>query len=266
MKYFDWSAPSPAGNLACDEALLDLCDAGETGDILRFWEPGQPFVVLGYANHAATEANLPACAQRHIPVLRRCSGGGAVVQAPGCLNYSLILRIPDTGPLQTITGANQFIMSQQRSAIESALSFDHTQADHYLPAVHVPSLPNTQHATRNSSVSIAGHTDLALGPLKFSGNAQRRKRHALLFHGSFLLNADLAFISELLRMPSKQPDYRQGRSHTDFLTNLNLPAATLKQSLLKTWNAAHPFLDPPTTAIEDLTRTKYTTDAWNLKF
>ncbi|MEI9961800.1 MAG: hypothetical protein WDM76_11895 [Limisphaerales bacterium] len=66
--------------------------------------------------------------------------------------------------------------------------------------------------------SVSGHTDLALHGLKFSGNSQRRKKNFLLFHGTFLLNFDLALVGELLRMPSLQPNYRQSRSHDEFIT------------------------------------------------
>ena len=52
MEYLDLSLPTPAGNLACDEALLDLCETQETLEILRFWESPQHFVVLGYGNLA----------------------------------------------------------------------------------------------------------------------------------------------------------------------------------------------------------------------
>ena len=73
-------------------------------------------------------------------------------------------------------------------------------------------------------IAIRGHTDLAIGGRKFSGNSQRRRKHFLLFHGTFLLNFDLALIGELLRMPSKEPDYRESRKHADFLTNINVSA------------------------------------------
>src|SRR5882724_8858694 len=99
MKYIDFTLPTPAANLACDEVLLDLCEAGAGADTLRFWQAREPFVVVGYANKAAREVNLEACQRRGIPVLRRCSGGGTVLQGPGCLSYSLILRISETGPL-----------------------------------------------------------------------------------------------------------------------------------------------------------------------
>src|SRR5271165_3203750 len=103
MKYIDLTLSTPEENLACDEALLDFCDAGG-GELLRFWEPIEPFVVLGYANEAAAEANLDACRARGIGVSRRCTGGGTVLQAAGCLNYSLILQIPQSGPLRPVTG------------------------------------------------------------------------------------------------------------------------------------------------------------------
>ena len=89
MKGCDLTLPTPEENLACDEVLLDICEAGRLEGVLRFWEPAQHFVVLGYANRAAREANLEFCRSAGIRVLRRCSGGGAVLQGPGCLNYSL---------------------------------------------------------------------------------------------------------------------------------------------------------------------------------
>ena len=58
MKLCDLTLATPEENLACDEALLDLCEAGHSGDILRFWEPSRHFVVLGYANKAAREARF----------------------------------------------------------------------------------------------------------------------------------------------------------------------------------------------------------------
>src|SRR5262245_40949097 len=102
MTCLELTLPTAAENLACDEALLDLCEDHGADEILRFWEPRNYFVVLGYGNKAAAEVDLEACAAEKIPVLRRCSGGGTVLQGPGCLNYALILRIDDGGPLQNI--------------------------------------------------------------------------------------------------------------------------------------------------------------------
>lgn len=239
MKQIDLTFPSPAENLAGDEALLDWSENGEGAEVLRFWEPREYFVVVGYANKVASEVNLTACETRQIPVLRRPSGGGAVLQGPGCLNYSLVLRITDDGPFHNISRANHFIMRRNRTALELASGL---------------------------AVGVRGYTDLAVAERKFSGNSQRRKKHFLLFHGTFLLNFDLALVSELLPMPSKQPDYREHRPHSGFLTNLNVPADALKAALRQAWKAEQRLENPPLETIAALAREKYSTREWNYKF
>jgi lipoate---protein ligase len=254
MKQMDWTFPAAAENLAGDEALLDWCEAGDGGELLRFWEPREHFVVVGYANKIATEVNVAACEAKGIPIYRRCSGGGTVVQGPGCLSYALVLRMTVGGPLHNIAVANQFIMRRNRAAIESAIRN---------PSAH---RGRTGTPTGPSAVAIRGHTDLAIRDRKFSGNSQRRRKHFLLFHGTFLLNFDLALISELLPLPSKPPSYRERRSHADFLTNLDLPADEVKAALRKVWEAEDPLRHPPLEKIGTLAWEKYATREWNFKF
>ena len=242
MKVLDLTMPTPAENLACDEALLDAAEAGQPGEVLRFWESLEHFVVVGYANRVATEVNVAACEGQGIPILRRCSGGGTVVQGPGCLNYALILEITEDGPTRSISAANEFIMERNRAAIESAIG------------------------NQQSAISVCGHTDLAIGGLKFSGNSQRRRRNFLLFHGTFLLNFDLALVSELLRMPSHQPDYRAGRMHAEFITNLKLSALQIKASLQTAWAATDDYAGNLRPAIAALVQQKYSRAEWNRKF
>ena len=240
MKLLDLTLPWPAENLACDEALLDAAEAGAGDEVLRFWEPREHFVVVGYANKVAAEVSVAACETRGIPILRRCSGGGTVLQGPGCLNYTLVLRITADGPFHNIGSANRFIMERNRAAIESLF--------------------------RTFNLSIRGHTDLAIGERKFSGNSQRRRKHFLLFHGTFLLNFDLALVSELLPMPLKQPDYRESRPHADFLTNLKVPADEVKAALRRAWKAEEPLKGFPKERIAALARDKYASREWNFKF
>ncbi|MGH7993387.1 MAG: lipoyl protein ligase domain-containing protein, partial [Limisphaerales bacterium] len=66
MKLLDLTLASPAENLACDEALLNWSEAAG-GEILRFWEPREYFVVVGYANRVETEVNVAACQAHGIP-------------------------------------------------------------------------------------------------------------------------------------------------------------------------------------------------------
>ena len=240
MKLLDLTLPWPAENLACDEALLDAAETGAGDEVLRFWESRESFVVVGYANKVAAEVNVAACETHGIPILRRCSGGGTVVQGPGGLNYTLVLRITADGPLHSIGIANQFIMERNRAAIESLF--------------------------KTFNLSIRGHTDLAIGERKFSGNSQRRRKHFLLFHGTFLLNFDLSLVSELLPIPSKQPDYREHRTHDRFLTNLNVSVDKVKAALREAWKAEELLKNPPMEKITALTRDKYSTREWNFKF
>jgi len=237
MKFLELTLPTPAENLACDEALLDLCEAdGGSGPapseagILRFWEAREHFLVLGYSNKARTEAHLDRARQDGIPVLRRCTGGGAVLQGPGCLNYSLILPFTDQ-----ISETNRSIMQRHAAAL-------------------------------GHGVEVRGHSDLTLGDLKFSGNAQRRKRRYLLFHGSFLLNLDLERIERLLPLPSREPDYRHHRSHREFLMNVELAGQRLRNALKQDWQATQPFTDVPLEKIAALAHSQYASDDWTFKF
>jgi lipoate-protein ligase A len=251
MNLLELTLPTPEENLACDEALLDRCDTAAGPALLRFWEPRQHFVVVGYANKVAREVNVEVCRELGIPILRRCSGGGTVVQGPGCLHYSLILRIDFDSALQTVTGTNRFVMERNRAALEKLIA---------------SSSRREEALTFKSKIAVRGHTDLAIGGRKFSGNAQRRKRRAVLFHGTFLLDFDLALLNRFLPMPSKEPDYRRGRGHAEFLMNLSVSAAEVKSALAQTWGAAGAVNDLPSAGTRELATEKYSSDAWNLKF
>ncbi|MCS1410225.1 MAG: Octanoyltransferase LipM [Verrucomicrobia subdivision 3 bacterium] len=198
----------PLENLVCDEILLDLCDTGEIGPVIRFWEPSGDFVVLGYGNDLKSEVNCEACVQLGVPVFRRCSGGGTVLQGKGCLSYSLVLPLSSDAALSTVGGTNDFIMERHRKVLESLLS--------------VP-------------VFVRGCTDLTVGDLKFSGNSQRRRRSCLLFHGTFLIDLDRSLMNRLLLIPSRQPKYRLGRAHAQFTCNLPLTVEQVIRAVSKEW-------------------------------
>jgi len=239
MQLLDRTLPTPQENLACDEALLELCEAGLSPGILRFWEPRQYFVVLGYSNKAATETDAQTCREQGVPILRRSTGGGTVLQGPGCLNYTLVLRIGSTPELSSVTSTNCFVMKQHRVALQSLVA---------------------------EKIEIEGYTDLAIGGRKFSGNAQRRGRKFALFHGCFLLDFDLAKIEQHLAMPSRQPPYRQKRRHIEFVRNLELPPDLVKGALTKNWMASEPLVSFPEARIKCSVRGKYSCDEWNFKF
>jgi len=245
MVFVTLPCSSPQQQLAGDEALLDYCEAnrGHEG-FMRFWETEVPFVALGYSKCWRKEVFEEVCAAEEIPVLRRCSGGGTVLQARGCLNYALVLPIDSRAELESISSTNEFIMGEQASALRDAFGLD---------------------------LRVQGCSDLTLGGRKFCGNSQRRKRRYLLFHGSFLLSADLQLIGRSLRLPEQQPDYRGHRTHGDFLVNLGLPSTKVEEALIEHWRPDRREPDDADRAaimqiVDSLEAEKYGREEWNLKF
>ena len=239
MKYLDLAFDDPARNLACDEALLELAETQQLNDsLLRVWQSANYFVVLGHANSMTSEVNVAACEANGISILRRMSGGGTVMQGPGCLNYSLILT--STAHRQSSIGGDfHYVLERHRDLIAQLSGM---------------------------AVRIDGISDLTVAGCKFSGNAQYRKSRAVLIHGTFLLGFDLSLVECYLHVPAKQPPYRRGRRHAAFLANLGLASDVVCNSLREVWFAGEAFSQVPLKRIEALVRERYGQEAWSKKF
>jgi lipoate---protein ligase len=190
----------PIENLRLDEELLDQGAA-----VLRTWESGLDCVVIGHAGRPERDVHVEACARENIPILRRSSGGGAVLLGPGCLNYSLILPLAWQPKWRDVRYSLAWAMGRMRGAL---------------------ALPELR---------CVGDCDLAIGSRKVSGNAQRRTQHAILHHGTLLYDFDAARSERFLKPPQREPAYRGGRSHTDFLGNLPLTAVEIRRRLVAAW-------------------------------
>ena len=64
-------------------------------------------------------------------------------------------------------------------------------------------------------------------------------------------------------MPPRMPDYRAGRPHDGFITNLPLMAEAIRHALLAAWDAREPCLDWPAGRVADLVGEKYSRPQWN---
>jgi lipoate-protein ligase A len=239
MKYLDLTFADGARNLACDELLLTLCEAGAIDQTLRLWEPCEYFAVLGHSNRIASEINIAACAAENVPIFRRSSGGGAVLQGPGCLNYSLVLENAPRGALGDIAASFKRVLEPHRRLLSRMLSRE---------------------------VDIEGTSDLTLAGRKFSGNSQYRKTAYTLYHGTFLIGLDFSIIEKCLRMPSRKPAYRASRAHADFLTHLPVEPGRLRESLRQEWAAGEEFGPFPAAELDQLVRERYERREWNFKF
>jgi lipoate-protein ligase A len=110
---------------------------------------------------------------------------------------------------------------------------------------------------------LEGTSDLAVNGVKFSGNAQQRKRRYFLHHGTLLCGCDLRLVAKYLNAPERQPEYRRNRSHAEFV--MNLPATTLdvKRSLIEEWRPIAENVELPMEAVRQLVEEKYGRDEWN---
>jgi lipoate---protein ligase len=198
----DRTLPTLDENLALDEALLLAAEAGHGGEVVRFWEWPDPAVVLGAGGSMAIDVNEAACRADGVPIHRRASGGGTVLLGRGCLLFSFVLAYDRAAELRDVNASYRWILGRVRDALW-------------------PVAP----------VELAGISDLAVGGLKVSGNAQQRKARHVLHHGSLLYAFELSHVARYLNPPEREPAYRAGREHGAFVTNLPAGADRLKQFL-----------------------------------
>ena len=176
----------PEAQLARDWALFQSVEHGTSESLCRCWHTHRPVVVVGRNNRVGDHVIEEACRGDGVPVLRRFSGGGAVVLAPGCLNYAIVLSFVSRPELTDVAASFEFILR------------------HVVAALGI------------SGLLLTGGTDLALGGRKVSGNAQRRGRRALIHHGTLLHGFDPRLATRYLKEPARQPAYRNARHHAEF--------------------------------------------------
>lgn len=233
MHFLDLTLPTLAENLALDEALLLDAEAGGP-EVLRLWRWPTHAVVLGAGGRLADDVDEPACAADHIPIARRSSGGGTVLLGDGCLLFSLVLSFDRDLALTDLHASYRYILGRIARGLE----------------------PHT------GPIALQGHSDLTLGDRKFSGNAQQRKRTHLLHHGTLLYAFDFGPVSRYLKPPPRQPEYRRGRDHAAFLTNLPAPHGALEQVLREAFRANEVLAAWPAERVKELALLKYSCDDW----
>jgi lipoate---protein ligase len=251
MRYLDFTLPTAAENLALDEAMLEEAEAGASqgdspifadakigtvpSEVLRLWEPRQTAVVVGRSSRIPLEVSLDRCRELGIPVLRRISGGAAIVAGPGCLMYGLVLSYQLRPKLRVLNQAHRWVLDTLTEAL-GALT---------------------------PGVQCRGTSDLAIGELKFSGNSVRCRRNHLLYHGTLLYDFPLPLIGQCLTMPPRTPDYRAGRSHEGFVTNLPLKPEAIRNALIAAFDAREPCDTWPEELTARLVEEKYSREEWN---
>jgi len=188
--------------LAEDQRMLDAASAGASASF-RTWTTAQPTVVVGKAVVVEHEVNVELCRAHGIEIVRRQSGGRSVWIGPGTLQYAFALPYALSSELNAITTSKRFCNRMLLAALEVA-----------------------------AQVNEDASGDLVVDTRKVGGLALRRVRNAMLLHGTLLTGADLALIDRVLLHPGREPAYRHGRPHRDFLANLPpLDGATIERQV-----------------------------------
>jgi lipoate-protein ligase A len=165
-------------------------------------------IVLGAGRREEEDVRQEQAAADGVPLRRRRGGGGTVVLSPGQAVLALVTEV--SSPFR-----NREYFRAINHWVREALA-----------ALDVPA----------ALVLDRGISDLAMDERKILGTSLYRRRRILFYQGSLLVENDLALFDRYLRFPSRVPDYRRGRGHSEFCTTLAregyaVPAARVMETL-----------------------------------
>jgi lipoate-protein ligase A len=148
-------------------------------------------VVLGRGGQPETELQLEAIADDEVQVLRRHGGGCAVYLDPGNLIISVVWPLPGLGGIKK--------------------AFDDISSG----------LIATLAEAGLAGVTQEGVSDLVLDGRKIGGSCIYRSRDLLYYSTTLLIDPDLDSVERYLKHPPREPDYRRGRDHRQFMGSLS---------------------------------------------
>ncbi len=171
----------------------DLPDAflfreGSTG--IFVWQPQETVIVLGQSNSIETSLHTETVAADDIRVTKRPSGGETVILTPATLAFTVARLFP--------------VMIQFREFFRMVNS------------VVIEGLGDMG-VTRLGSKGIS---DITIGNHKILGSSMRKVGNKLVYHAVLNIAEDPTMFSRYLRHPRREPDYRAGRRHDEFVTSL----------------------------------------------
>jgi len=167
---------------------MDLLNKNSSQFLL--WIPDKVYIVLGASNNPNESLNTENVILDNVTVLKRPSGGQTVVLTPDNIIISAVfVNQHDLQPREVFRNMNLLIIS----AIEK---------------------------TGIKDLSMMGISDIAISGRKILGSSIYRNKQSLLYHAVLNLGEPASTFERYLRHPVKEPDYRNGRSHIDFVTSL----------------------------------------------
>ena len=165
-----------AMNMALDEALLESAAAdAQASPVLRIYRWARPTLSLGYFQQAADRQSHPP--SRDCDLVRRPSGGGAILHDEE-LTYALVLP----ASLAQREAASRWYDEVHQALVTAIKELTGAVAQ-------LCDRPSCRRASDEPFLCFQRRSsgDVLLGENKIAGSAQRRRRKAILQHGSVLL-------------------------------------------------------------------------------
>ena len=178
-------------NMAIDEAILKTCSQGKSPPTIRFygWKPHA--VSLGYSQQLEGAINLQACERLGIDIVRRLTGGKAVLHDEE-LTYSFVCSLGNPLFPRNIMGTYKKISS---CLIEGFKRLD-IDAQLIIPKGREVGL--SEKKSNPSCFSSPSRYEISVCGRKICGSSQRRVNGAFLQHGSILIRFDAQKLSEII--------------------------------------------------------------------
>ena len=233
----------PAMNVALDEVLLGQVQRGERPPTLRFWGWGGQAVILGSFQSVRNEVDAQAAQEMGIAIVRRMSGGGAMLVQPG-LTITYSLYIPDT-LLRGVSIAQSYAV-----------------CDHWTVQAFQKAGINAWYAPLNDITSAEG---------KIGGAAQARRMGAVLHHTTIAYEMNPDDMLRVLRIGRAKLSDKGIASAAKRVSPLrrqtDLPREQLVARLIEGFRNNFGLTQSALSAddilaAEELVQSKYGTDAW----
>lgn len=225
-----------AWNMALDEILLTTSVDHDT-PILRLygWQP--PCVSIGYFQSMEEEVDVLKCSEMGVDVVRRITGGGAVLHEFE-LTYTFITKNYPANILESYQ-----LICEPVVLCLNRLGYN---------AKYVPL------------------NDIVVDNKKVSGNAQTRKNNTLLQHGTILLGVDVEKMFSMLKVPSEKIKDKMINDVKARVTGINRSfeevASNLKESFAEIFGAQiikDTLSSKEKEDAEKLVIVKYSSRQWN---
>ena len=184
-----------------DDALIAAVQSDRQPRV-KVYNPDFTAVVLGRGSRADTEIDLEACLIDEIPVYQRSGGGCSVVVDPGNVIVSIVL------PTEGIADNRKYFDKISQMLIVKLEEIGIT------------------------GVYQDGISDLVVDSLKVGGSCIKRSKDYLYYTTTILVDPEMALIDQYLSHPPREPGYRNGRSHDNFMGMLSKKDSSLTANKL----------------------------------